>query len=285
MALSQPKTDRSPKVWLAPAKINLFLHITGQRENGYHELQTVFQFLDFSDELSYKILDNNEIIHVNPLPGVKPEDDLIVKAAHLLQQHTNCQQGAQIAIKKNLPMGGGLGGGSSDAATTLVALNQLWQLNIELPELAKLGLKLGADVPIFIQGVAAWAEGVGEDLSPILLDESYFMVLIPRVSVSTADIFASPVLKRDCIPISIEQFLSGTGNNVCESVVREHYPEVDLAIQWLGQFSQARMTGTGACVFAPFATQAEAQQILSRKPEQFDGFIAKGLNISPLYRL
>lgn len=271
--------------WLAPAKINLFLHITGQREDGYHELQTVFQFLDFSDELNFKILDSTEIIHANPLPGVLPEDDLTIKAAHLLQQKTSCQQGVEISIKKKLPMGGGLGGGSSDAATTLVALNKLWQLKIELADLAKLGLQLGADVPIFIHGAAAWAEGIGEDISPIHLDEPYFVVLIPAVSVSTAEVFSSPLLQRNCMPIDISKFLSGEGGNVCEAVVCKLYPEVDQAIQWLGQFSEARMTGTGACVFAPFSTQTEAQQVLAKKPVQFDGFVAKGLNISPLSSL
>ena len=269
--------------WLAPAKINRFLHITGQREDGYHELQTVFQFLDFSDELSFKILDSNEIVHANPLPGVKIEDDLTVKAARLLQYETGCQQGVEISINKKLPMGGGLGGGSSDAATTLVALNQLWQLKIELTDLARLGLQLGADVPIFVQGVAAWAEGIGEDISPIKLDEPYFVVLIPEVSVSTADIFSSPLLERNCTPINISQFLSGQGENICEPIVCKLYPEVDDAIQWLRQFSHARMTGTGACVFAPFETQTEALDVLRKKPVQFDGFVAKGHNISPLY--
>ena len=269
--------------WLAPAKINRFLHITGQREDGYHELQTVFQFLDFSDELNFKVLETRELIHNNPLPGVPADDDLIIKAARLLQQYTDCRFGMEVSITKKLPMGGGLGGGSSDAATTLVALNQLWNLKIELPALAKLGIQLGADVPIFIYGVAAWAEGIGEDISPILLDEPYFVVLIPGVSVSTADIFSSPLLQRDCTPINMSQFLSGEGTNVCESIVCELYPEVDRAMQWLGQYAKTTMTGTGACVFAAFSTQREAQQVLQKKPEQFDGFVAKGLNISPLY--
>ena len=273
------------KQWLAPAKINRFLHITGQRDDGYHELQTVFQFLDFADELSFKILENREISHANPLPGVKEEDDLSVRAAKLLQKQSNCQQGVQISIKKRLPMGGGLGGGSSDAATTLVALNQLWQLNINMAELASLGVQLGADVPIFIHGFAAWAEGVGEDVSPIQLDEPYFVVLIPPVSVSTADIFSAPSLKRDCTPINMNHFLAGEGANVCESVVRELYPEVEQAIQWLDQFAEARMTGTGACVFAPLPSKQEAEQVLAQKPEQFGGFIAQGRNISPLYSL
>ncbi|MCP3852834.1 MAG: 4-(cytidine 5'-diphospho)-2-C-methyl-D-erythritol kinase [Gammaproteobacteria bacterium] len=271
------------KTWLAPAKINRFLHITSQRKDGYHELQTVFQFLNYSDELSFKVLDHNEIRHANPLSGVKPEDDLTVRAAKLLQQHCQCSHGVEIQIKKCLPMGGGLGGGSSDAATTLVALNQLWQLNLEITELAKLGVQLGADVPIFIHGYAAWAEGVGENLSKIKLDEPWFVVLIPAVSVSTAKIFSNPDLKRNCSPITINDFLSGDGTNVCEPVVRALYSEVDAALQWLGAFSSPRMTGTGACVFAAVASEQEAQAILTKKPKELGGFIAQGCNISPLY--
>ena len=272
-------------IWLAPAKINRFLHITGRRDDGYHELQTVFQFLDFSDELSFKILNNTDILHANPLPGVKAEDDLTVKAAKLLQKYANGHHGVQISILKRLPMGGGLGGGSSDAATTLVALNQLWELNIDLTELAKLGLQLGADVPVFIHGFAAWAEGVGDDISPIQLDEPYFVVLIPAVSVSTAEVFSSSLLQRNCTPVNMKQFLAGEANNVCEAVVRDLYPEVEQALQWLAQFSQPRMTGTGSCVFVSAASKSEAEKILHQKPEQFGGFIAKGLNISPLYSL
>ena len=277
------QNDQLNKTWLAPAKINHFLHITGQREDGYHELQTVFQFLDYADELRFKVLDHNEISHSNPLPGVNPEDDLTVRAARLLQQYANCSLGVQISITKRLPIGGGLGGGSSDAATTLVALNQLWQLNLDMSALVKLGVQLGADVPIFIHGVAAWAEGVGEELSAIQLDEPWFVVLIPAASVSTAEIFSHPDLKRDCSPISISHFLSGQGDNVCETIVRKLYPEVDQAIRWLDQFSPSRMTGTGACVFAAVKSEQQARHILSKKPEQFEGFIAQGRNISPLY--
>ena len=277
------QNDKLNRTWLAPAKINHFLHITGQREDGYHELQTVFQFLDYADELRFKVLDHNEISHSNPLPGVKPEDDLTVRAARLLQQYANCSLGVEISITKRLPMGGGLGGGSSDAATTLVALNQLWQLNLDMSTLVKLGVQLGADVPIFIHGFAAWAEGVGEELSAIQLDEPWFVVLIPAASVSTAEIFSNPQLKRDCSPISINHFLSGQGDNVCETIVRKLYPEVDQAIRWLDQFSPSRMTGTGACVFAAVKSEQQASYILSKKPKQFEGFIAQGRNISPLY--
>ncbi len=243
----------------------------------------MFQFLDYSDELSFKVLEHNEIRHNNPLPGVKPEDDLTVRAAKLLQQYSDCSLGVEISITKRLPMGGGLGGGSSDAATTLVALNQLWQLEFDMSTLANLGVKLGADVPIFIHGFSAWAEGVGEELSAVQLNESWFIVLIPSVSVSTAEIFSNPGLKRNCKSISIDDFFSGQGKNVCEPIVRECYPEVDAAIQWLGQFAEPRMTGTGACIFASVESEQYAKEILLKKPAHFSGFVAQGKNISPLY--
>ncbi len=271
------------KTWLAPAKINRFLHITGQREDGYHELQTVFQFLNHADELSFVLRDDINIILETPLEGVAAEDNLVVRAARLLQNISNRPKGISIQINKKLPMGGGLGGGSSNAATTLVALNQLWGMNLDLGELARLGVKLGADIPVFIHGYAAWAEGVGEDLSPVQLDEPWYVVLVPQVSVSTAEIFASETLKRDCSPLDINRFLAGEGHNVCEDVVCRQYPEVGEAIQWLGQFAPARMTGTGACVFAPVDSEAEAQKILEQKPESLQGFYAQGCNISPLY--
>ena len=269
--------------WLAPAKINRFLHITGQRSDGYHQLQTVFQFLDYADELRFTILEHNEISHNNPLPGVAPEDDLTIRAARLLQEKTQCTLGVQISITKRLPMGGGLGGGSSDAATTLVALNKLWNLHLEKNQLAQLGVQLGADVPVFINGVAAWAEGVGEQLTTIDLDEPWFVVLIPSVSVSTAEIFSHSELTRDCQPITINDFLNGEGGNVCEAIVCQLYPEVAQAINWLNQFAPARMTGTGACVFAAVASEQQAKQILAKKGVELSGFIAQGKNISPLY--
>lgn len=276
-------TESKDKIWLAPAKINRFLHITGQRSNGYHELQTVFQFLNYADELSFKISEHNEICHANPIAGVDPEDDLTIKAARLLQQETHCQLGVQISIIKRLPMGGGLGGGSSDAATTLVALNELWDLQLTTEHLARLGVQLGADVPVFVHGVSAWAEGVGEQLTAVELDEPWFVVLIPPVSVATAEVFADELLQRDCCPITIHDFQAGAGINVCEPVVCRLYPEVELAIKWLNQFAQARMTGTGACVFASVTSEQEANQILLKKPENFKGFIAQGRNISSLY--
>jgi 4-diphosphocytidyl-2-C-methyl-D-erythritol kinase len=271
------------KVWLAPAKINRFLHITNRRDDGYHELQTVFQFLDYADELSFEILHNNDIRLKNTLPDVKPEDDLIYRAAKLLQQTSDCHLGAAASVLKRIPMGGGLGGGSSDAATTLVALNQLWQINMAVDELAEIGVSLGADVPIFVHGYAAWAEGVGEKLTTIQLDEPWYLVINPDVHISTAEIFASPALKRNCAPITIERFLSGEGGNVCEPVVCEIYPQVQQAIQWLNAYAPARMTGTGASVFAPFDNEAKAREVLGLCPENYHAFVARGCNLSPLY--
>jgi len=269
--------------WPAPAKINLFLHITGRREDGFHLLQTVFQFLDFGDELYFTPRNDGQIIRVSELEGVLPEQDLVVRAARLLQTHTGTRQGVDIRLEKNLPMGGGLGGGSSDAATTLVALNRIWQTGLSPDELAGLGLQLGADVPVFVRGQAAWAEGVGERLEPINLPESWFIVLIPPLNVSTAHVFSDPQLRRDCPPITIRAFLAGAETeNVCESLVRRAYPEVDAALQALDQYAVARMTGTGACVFAAFDTEAKAKSAWTALKNDWQGFVARGVNLSPL---
>ena len=262
--------------------INLFLHITGRRADGYHLLQTVFQFIGCCDELDFSVREDGVIRRLNEVDGVAEVDDLTVRAACSLQQFSGTALGADIRINKRLPMGGGLGGGSSDAATTLVALNQLWGLGLSVDQLASLGLKLGADVPVFVRGQAAWAEGVGEDLLPIELDEPWFVVLVPACHVSTAEIFALPELTRDAQSLKMPAFLEGQGQNVCEEVVRKHYPDVDKALNWLAQYSQPRMSGTGACVFAPFANEADARQVLQQLPEQWRGFVAKGLNRSPL---
>jgi 4-diphosphocytidyl-2-C-methyl-D-erythritol kinase len=270
------------KSWPAPAKINLFLHITGQRDDGYHELQTVFQFLDYSDTLSFEHTFDDEIQLLTFVDGVEHDDNLIVRAAKLLQQHTKAKHGALIALDKKLPMGGGLGGGSSNAATTLVALNQLWNCQLSKAELAQLGLSLGADVPVFIHGHAAWAEGVGEELLAISPPEPWYVVITPDCHVSTAEIFASPQLTRDCRSITISRFLSGEGRNVCEDVVKKNYPPVAKALNWLSQYGSPTMTGTGACVFADFKNQQQAQQVLAMLPENWQGFIAKGCNESPL---
>ena len=268
--------------WPAPAKINLFLHITGQRDDSYHLLQTAFQFLDYGDVLQFGVHDNPSISLSTAIDGVDDEDNLIIRAARALQASANIQQGVNITIEKRLPIGGGLGGGSSNAATTLLALNQLWQCHLSKTELAQLGLTLGADVPIFIHGEAAWAEGVGEQLSPISPPEPWYAVLVPNCHVSTAEVFSSQELTRDCEPITISRFLSGEGRNICEDVVTKLYPQVSEALSWLGQYGKARMTGTGACIFASFDSRAQAQQVITSIPAHWQGFVAKGCNCSPL---
>lgn len=270
------------KTWPAPAKINLFLHITGRRSEGYHDLQTVFQFLDYCDYLQFEITEQPEIKLLTPIAGVRNDDNLIVRAAKLLQQAANIDRGARITLTKKLPMGGGLGGGSSNAATTLVALNKLWQCQFSEDKLAQIGLELGADVPIFIHGQAAWAEGVGEKLTSISPSEPWYVVIVPDCHVSTAEIFSSPELTRDCEPITISRFLSGEGRNVCEDVVRKHYPPVEKALDWLSQYAKPRMTGTGACVFADFDNQTQANEVVVNLPDGWQGFVAKGCNQSPL---
>ena len=280
--------------WPAPAKLNLFLHITGQRPDGYHELQTVFQFLDYGDELRFRLRSDNQVNRINELEGVPAEQDLVVRAARLLQKEAECQQGVDIHVEKNLPMGGGLGGGSSDAATTLVALNQIWQLGFDENRLAKLGLSLGADVPVFVRGRAAWAEGVGEYLQPVDLPEPFFVVLVPKVSVSTSQLFSDLQLTRDARPIKIGDYLSrvkeptngqpfsNIEGNVFEPIVRAKYPEIDEAFIWLNQFSPARLTGTGGCVFAAFSNEQEANEVLAKATQQWQSFVAAGCNRSPL---
>jgi len=283
---------RDLPTWRAPAKINRFLHITGRRADGYHELQTVFQFLDQCDELKFHLRDDGLINRANDVPGIPEEDDLVVKAARLLQAETSCSLGADIQVTKHLPMGGGLGGGSSDAATTLVALNELWGLGLDEDHLAQLGLQLGADVPVFVRGQTAWAEGVGEHLKPVSLGERWFVVLVPKVSVSTAELFNDPQLTRDLAPLKIRDFLAAPDReafcnecqNVFEPIVRQRYEDIDEAINWLGKFSPARLTGTGACVFATFANESQAIDVADQVTGQWDVFVARGCNRSPLYQ-
>ncbi|MEN8170575.1 MAG: 4-(cytidine 5'-diphospho)-2-C-methyl-D-erythritol kinase [Pseudomonadota bacterium] len=270
--------------WPAPAKLNLFLHITGQREDGYHLLQSVFQFLDYGDEVSIDIREDGAIHRLNELPGVPAEQDLVVRAARLLQQHSGCKLGADIRVKKRLPMGAGLGGGSSDAATVLVALNRLWGVNLALEALSELGLQLGADVPVFVHGHAAWAEGVGDILEPVDLPEPWYLVIIPPVEVSTAEIFSDPQLTRDCQAIKIRAFLAGEGRNVCQPVASRHYPEIAQALRWLEQFAEAKMTGTGSCIFAAFETEDRATEVYQQLPDEWRGFVAKGSNRSALHK-
>lgn len=269
--------------WPAPAKLNLFLHITGRRPDGYHLLQTVFQFLDYSDELEFAIREDGVVRRVGEVAGVAEVDDLMVRAARRLQQETGCRLGVDIHITKRLPMGGGLGGGSSDAATVLVALNALWELGIAEERLAEIGLELGADVPVFVHGRATWAEGVGEVFSPVAPAEPWYLVIKPPVAVPTAAVFGDPELTRDCPPITIPDFLSGVGGNVCEPVVRARFPEVGEALDWLGQWGQARLTGTGSCVFAAFETRQAAEAARAQMPVGWEGFVARGMNRSPLH--
>lgn len=266
----------------APAKLNLFLHITGRRADGYHELQTVFQFLEQADTLHFVARSDGRLSLLPSLPGVPDEQNLIIRAARALQQATGCRLGADIALRKVLPMGGGIGGGSSDAATTLLGLNALWGLNLNLDQLAALGLKLGADVPVFIRGQAAWAEGVGEQLVPVDLPEPWFVVLTPQAHVETAKVFQHPELTRNSDPITLAAFFAGGGRNDCENIVRQLSPAVDAALSWLGTFGPARMTGTGACVFLACASQDDAAALLARSP--VPGFVSKACNLSPAHR-
>lgn len=268
--------------WPAPAKLNLFLHVTGRRTDGYHLLQTVFQFLDFSDQLSFAVRGDGQVLRNTNYEGIRPQDDLVVRAAQALQAETGCQCGVEISVIKQVPMGGGLGGGSSNAATTLVALNRIWDLGLPPDRLARIGLRLGADVPVFIHGQAAWAEGVGELLTPVEPEECWYLVVFPGCQISTAGIFNAPDLTRHTPPITIRDFLNGAGHNDCEPVVRQRYPEVAAALDWLGRHGKAKLTGTGACVFAAFNTRDEAERTREQLPLKWQGFTARGMNRSPL---
>lgn len=267
---------------LAPAKLNLFLHITARRPDGYHCLQTIFQFLDFCDELTAEWREDGEIF-CNSADALQlpMTQDLIYRAACLLKNSYAVKAGVTLQVKKRIYLGGGLGGGSSDAATTLLLLNQLWQLSLSVADLAKLGLQLGADVPIFIHGHAAWAEGVGEMITPIDLPEPFYVVIHPRCHVTTRDVFTDPKLQRNCPPITIADYHAGRTSNVCEPIVCQHFPAVAAALSWLQNYGAARMTGTGASVFAAFAQREQAEQVLSQLPKQWTGFVAQGKNRSP----
>ncbi|OOC14994.1 4-(cytidine 5'-diphospho)-2-C-methyl-D-erythritol kinase [Dickeya dadantii] len=274
--------------WPSPAKLNLFLYITGRRPDGYHNLQTLFQFLDYGDTLTITPRQDQQIVLLTSLPGVPDEQNLAVRAARQLQDH--CRQaglpfaGADISVDKRLPMGGGLGGGSSNAATVLVALNQLWGSRIPVDTLAALGLKLGADVPVFVHGHAAFAEGVGERLTPASPPEKWYLVVHPGVSIPTPLIFADPDLTRDTPVRPLSQLLTQTFSNDCEAVARKRFREVEERLLWLLEYAPSRLTGTGACVFAEFDTESAARQVLNRAPEGLHGFVARGVNVSPLQR-
>ncbi len=268
--------------WPAPAKLNRMLRIVGRRPDGYHLLQTVFQFVAHCDQLRFQLRADGVIRRHGEVLGVAADDDLIVRAARRLQETADIRQGADIHVDKRLPLGGGLGGGSSDAATTLVALNHYWGAGLSVARLAELGLALGADVPVFVTGRAAWAEGVGERLTPLCLDRPWFVVLAPTCSVSTQAVFADPGLTRDSEPIKMPDFIAGVGGNDCEPVVYGRYPDVAKAAAWLSQYAPTRLTGTGSCVFAAFPRRAAAEQVLARRPTGLAGFVARGLNHSPL---
>jgi len=268
----------------SPAKLNLMLHITGRRPDGYHLLETVFQFIDLNDYLVFEVNSEAKIRRVESKTPVDATDDIVLKTAHLLQKHYQISQGVTYSIVKNIPVGGGLGGGSSNAATCLLALNKLWKLNLSLDELANIGLKLGADVPVFVRGFAAWASGVGEQLTPLELTEPMYLVIHPNITVSTAEIFNAEELTRNSDPITIRAFLHGAGTNVCEPVARKRYPVIGEALDWLNQFAEARMTGTGACIYAAFDSQEGAERVKSRMPTAWQGFIARGMNRNPVHR-
>ena len=271
------------------------LHITGRREDGYHDLQTVFQFIDYADELEFRLRSDDQIVRYCEAFDVPEDEDIIIRAAILLRERylqnnpsTNICSGVDIHLTKNIPMGAGLGGGSSDAATTLIALNTLWATNFSIDELAVMGLTLGADVPVFVRGFAAFAEGVGEKLSPVSLEENWYLVLVPPVHVSTKEIFLNPELTRDCSAIKICDLSRHEWRNVCTPIVTKNYPMVSQAIDIIGKYSKAKMSGTGASVFSSFDTKVQAEEVLQKirsrhEIETWISFVAKGLNKSPLH--
>jgi 4-diphosphocytidyl-2-C-methyl-D-erythritol kinase len=269
--------------WPAPAKLNLFLHVVGRRPNGYHELQTVFQLIDLCDTISVVVREDGLIERPVGPADVSPEADLVVRAARALQARAGTGHGATLRVYKKIPQGGGLGGGSSDAATTLLALNRLWGCGLTLDELAALGLPLGADVPVFVRGSSAWAEGVGERLVPVELPGKWFVVIHPRVAVATRDVFQAPELTRNSPVITIRAFFESGGRNDCEPVVRARYDEVADALDWLSRYATARLTGTGSCIFAACTSAIEAECLAARVPDRWTSYVARGLNVSPLH--
>lgn len=275
--------DSADMPWPAPAKLNLFLHITGRRSDGYHQLQTVFQFLDIHDDVFLKVNSGGQILSSHRHPGFNEENDLTLRAARLLQAETGCRSGVEIELIKNLPIGGGIGGGSSDAATVLLALNYLWDTGLSRQELAHLGLQLGADVPVFIHGQTCWAEGVGEEIQPIELPEPVYLLVYPKVHVSTGQIFSAAELTRNTSPIKIADFLAGQTRNDCEAVVRAQVPEVDEAMRWLDQYAPARLTGTGSCVYAQFDSHRLAQQAADQLQRDWQTWVTRGCSRSLMF--
>lgn len=273
---------------LSPAKLNLFLHITGRRSDGYHDLQTVFQLLDYGDRMNFSIRTDGECRLKTKVTGVDHDENLIIKAARALKEYTRCDLGADITIDKKLPLGSGLGGGSSNAATTLIALNHLWQTGLSKRELCDIGVKLGADLPVFVQGRSAWAEGIGERLQAVDLPENWYLVIKPNCSISTSSIFRHEQLTRDSLPITVADFFMQGGRNDCEEVVIMNHPEVSEALDWLEQYTFARLTGTGACIFGSFSTKTEANSMLEKAQaahHAWQCFVAQGRNKSPLISL
>ncbi len=269
--------------WPDPAKLNLFLHVVGQRADGYHELQTLFQLIDLCDRIGIAVRPDGVIERSAGPVEVEPEADLAVRAARAIQQAAGCRLGASLRVQKRIPMGGGLGGGSSDAATILLALNEMWDCRLSLDELAALGLPLGADVPVFIRGSSAWAQGVGERLERVELPPHWYVVIHPGVAISTREVFQSPELTRNSPLITIRAFFESGGRNDCEPVVRARYPEVAEALDWLQRLAPARLTGTGSCIFAACASAIEAERIAARVPDRWTSFVARGLNVSPTH--
>ena len=279
----EPLTTSAHTWWPSPAKINLFLHVLGRQDNGYHRLQTLFQLLDYGDALAFELTDTPDIVMATPLPGVADDDNLIVRAARALQAYGTCSQGARIYLNKRLPMGGGIGGGSSNAATTLVVLNHLWGCHLSNEALATIGLTLGADVPVFVHGRTAFADGVGEQLVNHDVPETYYLVAHPGVHVSTQAVFNHPQLPRNTPPLLWQDYNFESTHNDCEEIVCQQYPEVANLLQWLVHYAPARMTGTGSGVFACFASAEAAQTALVALPKNWSGFVARGVNLSPLH--
>ncbi len=275
-------------IWPAPAKVNLFLHIVGRRPDGYHLLQTAFQFLDYADELRFRVTDDGRVQRAHEPVHIGAPTDLTVRAARLLQQTTGCTRGVEIALTKRIPIGAGLGGGSSDAATTLLALNRLWGTGLSVERLATLGLQLGADVPVFVHGQAAWAEGVGEVLTPVELPEARYVVVVPPVQVSTAEVFAEFARERRLTPYTsartIRDLHAGRCGNDLEPLVRRRYPQVEQAFQYLAPHGRPRLTGSGGCVFLEVESEALGQRVLATLPATFTGFVARGMNQHPLFQ-
>ena len=271
--------------WPAPAKLNLMLRIVGRRPDGYHELQTVYQLIDHCDLLFFRVRRDGRITREGGPRGLSQAEDLAVRAAVLLRQHIDCELGVDIRIDKRLPVGGGLGGGSSDAATTLLALNRLWEAGLSEDQLLRLGLYLGADVPVFIRGHAAWGEGVGERLQPLVIPQRWYLVLVPPCHVSTAAVFSADQLTRDSPRTTISKFLAGDAVNDCLPLVRKEYPPIARALNWLDRYGGGRLTGTGACVFAEFGSEMNVRDALHRVPAEFAAFVACGLNLSPVKKM